>query len=129
MDFSGDGLSTGPTDLPASESVSPSRASNTTRTDSNGTCGTMAMSTGSGLATLGKPRSAKCTLITLALLPADTAATISGGRPATLLAACGVEGAVVDCSGASSHAARSAAHTSANTANGARLLELIYLLL
>src|SRR5882672_10845040 len=44
----------------------------------------MAISTGSALLTAGAVPRAKCTLMTVAALPADTAATISGARPATL---------------------------------------------
>src|SRR5690349_15255614 len=64
--------------------ASPLCASKCAITDESSRCGTIAISTGNGWLTTGVAPSAKCTLTTDELLPADTAATISGGRPSVL---------------------------------------------
>src|SRR5882672_9046332 len=64
----------GPKLSPAA-AVSPSWLSKCARIESNLRCGTMATSTGSGVLAVGVARSAKCRLMTLAALPAETAAT------------------------------------------------------
>src|SRR6476659_4732662 len=95
--------------------------------EDTGSCGTIAMSTGNALLTVGVPLSTKCTLTTLVFLADETAATISGGSWLTGFAGAAVDVVALGASGVPSPQPASAIPAALATTQRVRLERILNL--
>src|SRR5688572_12295869 len=107
-------------------SVSPSWLWKCAPTETKVSCGTRAISTGSAVLTAGEAPSEKCTPMAVAVLPAETAATMFGGNSFVLGAAFVFAAAPAACgSGAESSQAASRQPSANAASNEQRALDPI----